>query len=224
MTTKKIFSTELSYLLALPLMALGIALMTIADMGMSMISAPAYLISLKTDRITFGQAEYLMQAFFLTMMCIAVRKFRISWLLSFVTAFLYGSMLDGFLALMSGIPTDSIFLRVVWFSLGMCTVSLSVSLFFHTYLPSAVYELFVKIISGTFRLNISKFKIGFDLSLLLLAVVFSFCFFGFGVFRGLGIATVASAVFNGFIIAACSRFLDRHFDFRDAFPWRKFFL
>lgn len=53
---------ELAYVLGLIILALGVALMEKADLGISMVVAPAYLISLKVSFLTFGRAEYTLQA------------------------------------------------------------------------------------------------------------------------------------------------------------------
>lgn len=52
-------SSELTYIMAIILLALAVAILTSADFGISMIVAPAYLLSLKVGIITFGQAEYI---------------------------------------------------------------------------------------------------------------------------------------------------------------------
>ena len=54
--TKRIpVSSELTYILAIILLALAVAILTTADFGISMIVAPAYLLSLKVGVITFSK-------------------------------------------------------------------------------------------------------------------------------------------------------------------------
>ena len=59
---KTVFYTEAAYLLGIVLLAFGTSLMELADFGMSMIVAPAYLLHLKLSQIlpffSFGMAEY----------------------------------------------------------------------------------------------------------------------------------------------------------------------
>ena len=213
---KPVIPTEVCYLLAVPLMSLGIALTEKSDLGMSMISAPAYLISLKTT-LTFGTAEYCFQALLLAGMCLLIRRWRWTYLLSFVTAFIYGSLLDGFVLLLEGLPT-ALGWRILWFILGMGTISLSVSLFFRTYIPPAVYELFVSQVTDRLRLPVSRFKIAFDCSFLVLSAALSLLLFR-GL-RGIGVGTVIAAVGNGLLIGLLTKWEDRCFTFRDRFPWR----
>ncbi|MBR2338785.1 MAG: hypothetical protein IKA63_04890, partial [Clostridia bacterium] len=52
---------EIVYLAATVLLALSVAMLTAADFGISMIVAPAYILSQKLGFLTFGQSEYVIQ-------------------------------------------------------------------------------------------------------------------------------------------------------------------
>ena len=114
---KKRFSTELAYVLGLVFVALGVVLMEKADFGVSMVVAPAYLlyrwISPVWSFFTFGMAEYCLQAVLLVVMVLVIRRFRLSYLFSFVTAFLYGLILDAFMGLGVLLPSDAVWQRAV---------------------------------------------------------------------------------------------------------------
>ena len=57
MTNKKVkVSSEGAYLAAIVLLALAVAILSAADFGISMIVAPAYLLSMKLSVLSFGQA------------------------------------------------------------------------------------------------------------------------------------------------------------------------
>ena len=208
------------------LLAIGTALMTAADFGVSMVVAPAYLLHLKISEIlpffSFGMSEYTLQAVLLVLMIVIIRKFRATYLFSFITAVIYGVLLDCFLWLLSFIPYI-LWVRVAIYGLGLIVVSCGVALMFRTYISPEAYELFVMEISKKFKLDINKFKILYDLSSLTIAVLFSFLFFGFGVFRGISWGTVVSALLNGIVIKFFSSLLNKHFEFKDKFTWRKFF-
>ena len=85
---------ELTYLIALIFMALAVALTAAADFGVSMIVAPAYLLSLKVSFLTFGQSEYIIQALLFIVFCILMKKVRLVFFISFGTTVLYGAILD----------------------------------------------------------------------------------------------------------------------------------
>ncbi len=95
--------------------------------------------------------------------------------------------------------------------------------FFHTYIAPEAYELIVKEFSQKFNCNINKVKTAYDCASVALGIIMSFCFFGFGVFKGVGIGTVLCATFNGFLIGRFSKLLEKHFDFKNRFNLEKYF-
>ncbi len=226
-TKKPIFYTELSYLLGLAIMAFGAAFTELAGFGMSMVVAPTYILHLQVSQFlpwfSFGVAEYCVQAVLILVIALVMRRFKLSYLFSFVTAILYGLVLDGAILLLSSFPTEGIVLRIVWFSIGTVLCSLAVSLFFHTYISPEAYELIVKEFSQRFSINVNKVKTIYDCTSTLLAIVLSFAFFGFGVFRGVGIGTVLCALINGFLIGRISALLERLFVFKNGLKLEKYF-
>lgn len=224
---KRTFYTELAYVLGLLALAIGVALMERADLGMSMVVAPAYLLHLKLVQVlpffSFGMAEYTLQAFLLLVLGVVLRKFRVGYLFSFVTAVLYGFTLDGAMALVALLPCGSLLLRLLFYAAGMLICSLGVSLMFHTYLPPEAYELFVKELSAHFHWNIHKVKTCYDLVSCLVGVLLSFAFFGLWQFYGVKLGTVVCALLNGFLISRCTRLLERFWTFSDTLPLRRRF-
>ena len=57
--------------------------------------------------VTFGMVEYCLQAVLLLAMCLLLRRFRVSYLFSFVTAVVYSFVLDAFMVLGAMLPVDS---------------------------------------------------------------------------------------------------------------------
>ena len=224
---KRIFYTELAYVFGLVALAAGTALMEAADFGVSMVVAPAYLIHLKLSRtlpfFSFGMAEYTLQAFILALMCIALRRIKLSYLFSFVTAVIYGFLLDGAMLLVALVPAQSAAMRAVFYLAGMLGCSAGVSLMFHTYIPPEAYELFVKELSARFGISINIFKTCYDCASCLIGVILSFAFFGMWHFEGVKLGTVVCALVNGYIIGLCTRFFEKRFEFRDALDARRFF-
>ena len=118
-----------------------------ADFGVSLVVAPAYLLyrwlSPAWSFVTFGMAEYCLQAMLLLAMCLLLRRFRVSYLFSFVTAVIYGFVMDAFTLLSAMLPARSVWLRAIFYVLGMLFCAAGVSAMFHTYISPEVYELFV---------------------------------------------------------------------------------
>ena len=220
---KKKFYCEASYFLGLVLLAFGASLMTRADFGLSMIIAPAFIISEFFSFMTFGMAEYLFQALLLILLVIFVRRFKFTYLLSFLTAVLYGMMLDGCLYLLAFLGEINIAVRIMFYLIGLFATSLGVAFMFHTYISAEVYELFVKEATERFGWKIGVVKTVYDCTSLVLSVLMSFAFFGFGHFKGIGIGTLVCALVNGRLISTFGSLLEKRFDFVDCFPLRKYF-
>lgn len=225
---KKVFYTEISYVLGLVIMAFAAAFTEKADFGMSMVVAPAYILHLKISEFlpwfTFGIAEYFFQGLLVIVTISVMRKFRITYLFSFVTAVLYGTLLDAAMNLIAALPENTFAIRVFWYILGTVLCSLAVSLFFHTYLAPEAYELIVKELSQKFGININKVKTAYDCFSTVLGIILSFSFFGFGVFEGVKLGTIICALINGFLIGRFSKLLEKRFIFKNRLKLEKYFI
>lgn len=221
MKTGKIFYTEAAYAAGLTALAMSSALMEAADFGMSMVVAPAYLVYRKLSMtfpfVTFGMSEYLFQALLLTVLILVLRRFRVRYLFSFVTAVLYGLLLDGCIRLTAFIPAGSLAVRILLYASGLIVGAMGVSLLFHTYLSPEVYELFVREIAEKYGFQTHRVKMCYDCASCLLAVVLSFAFFGFGHFEGIKFGTILCALVNGWMIGRWTRLFEAKFEFRDRF-------
>ncbi len=222
-TGRKIkINSEATYLIAILLLSLSVAMLTSADFGISMIVAPAYLLSLKIDFLTFGQAEYVVQAVLFIILCLIIRKFRPIYLTSFLTCLIYGLALDLWQMIpffnTSVTPPESLALwtRIILFIGGFGLTGFSVALFFKTYFYPQVYDFSVKCVTARYHFKMFIVKTSVDFSMLGIGLIMTFCFFGKLV--GIGWGTLVMAVLNGTIIDLFSKFLDHCFEFKPAFP------
>lgn len=218
---------EMAWVLGVILCALGVCLLTKAGFGLSMVAAPAYILHLKWVQIfpffSQGTAEYVFQGVLLILLCIIIRKFNWRFLLSFVTAVIFGLVLDGWFWIFSGNSVyGSVLLRVLCFVFGELITALAIAFFFRTSWPLEIYELFVTEIARKFNLQNNKVKQFFDIVILLLSVIFA-VFLNHSA-KGLGIATVIIAFINAPLIAIFGRMLDRYFTFDPLFKKLDFIL
>ena len=225
---KKIrFATEAAYIMGLVLLAIGTAMMEKANFGVSMVVAPAYLFYLKLNPVfpffTFGMAEYLLQLALLLVLALCQRRLRLCHLFSFITAFIYGLLLDGAMMLAGMIACNSMALRLMFYLIGMVVCAAGVSMLFNTYIAPEAYELVVKEAAASLRRPTHRVKTVYDLCSCALAVLLSFVFFGFGVFEGVKLGTVFCALVNGTLIGLFSRLWNLRLDFVDAFGLRPLF-
>ena len=188
-----------------------------ANYGVAMVIAPAYLVYLKLSAVypffTFGMAEYGLQGIILIILVLFLRRFKISYLFSFVTAIFYGLVLDLWMKCIEQFDTAIGLPPLVYFFIGLFLGAFEVTLLFHTYISPEVYELFVMEVSARFGIKVSRFKTGYDIASCLLAVCLSFLFYGFLRFKGVGWGTLVCSLVNGPLIGLLSTWMERRFEF-----------
>jgi len=221
---KLTFYTEAAYVIGLLLLALGTALLTYGGFGMSMVVAPAYILHLYVSQFlpffSFGMAEYVLQALVLVLMSVLLRRIKLSYFLSFVTAVLYGFALGGAMLLTVSFP-DDVVLKAVAYAGGSVICCMAIAMLFSTYLPPEAYEMIVKEVSAKYNKSIQTVKLAYDIISLAISVVLSLVFFGG--FKGIGVGTVVCAFAYGFIINAFQKLYNKVFRFKDGLRLRKYF-
>lgn len=224
MENKKIpVHKETLYFLSLVLMALAVSMETAADLGVSMIVAPAYIFSLKFSFLTFGQSEYVIQSILLIIFCILVKNIKLTYFVSFITCILYGAILDLFRSIVPALnpnitPPGSMPMpvRIFYLLFGMVITAISVAMAFRTYISAQVYDFFVIGITKKFGVPLSKFKTIYDFSFLIIALIMSLLFFG-GI-EGIGVGTILMTTLNGILIGWFNKLLDKVCIFKTFFP------
>ncbi len=220
-------TSELLWVFGIIFVALGVAICSKADLGVSMVAAPAFVVfdAIKGlwSGFSVGMTEYIIQGLMLILLCIIVKKFNWRYLLAFVVAVIYGYTLNFFLWLLSPISFNEVWLRYVMLLVGDVVTAFGVACFFKTYMPLQVYELFVAEISNVYNIHIVKVKRIFDISLLALSIILAFTLFGdvttfnwstiyYKSFHSIGIGTIITTIINSTLINFCSKFLDKVFE------------
>ena len=217
--------TELAYLIGLVLLAGGTALMTYGGFGISMVAAPGYVLYLKLSPIlplfTFGTVGYLVEGLILAVMMLLIRKARFVYLLSFVTAVLYGFALDAISLLTALLPADILALQIPLSLCGMLCCSCGIGLLLLCYFPPAAHEMFVKEVCRHFGKPLGTVKTIYDCIFLALSIGLSLLFFGN--IQGIGIGTILCTFVNGACIRMFHGFWKNTFQFRDLLPLRSKF-
>ena len=152
-----------------------------------------------------------------------MKKVKPIYFTSFATCLIYGAVLDFWRTV---VPTFnpsitepgsmSMPLRITFFIVGILLTTLSIAMCFRTYIYPQVYDFFVKGIADRFSLDITKFKIIFDMVFLALSVVMTLVFFRR--FVGIGVGTIITALVNGFLIGKLGKLLDKFFVIKPLFP------
>ncbi len=220
-------SSELLWFFGIIFVALGVAICSKADLGVSMIAAPAFVVSeallAHCSILTVGVTEYIIQGIILVVLCLTVRRFNWRYLLAFAVAVIYGYTLDLFLLLLSNVQFNTIWLRWIMLIVGDMITAFGVACFFRTYMPLQVYELFVYEVTEKFHLKISKTKWIFDLSLLIISVTLALTLFddansfncstiGYASFHSIGLGTLVTTAINSPLISLMGKLIDSLFD------------
>lgn len=214
--------SEFAYIISIVVLAFSVAIMSAVDFGVSMIVAPAYILSLKFDFLTFGQCEYIVQALLFIVFCILVKKIKPQFFFSFITCIIYGAVLDFFRAVIpilnpSIYPPGSfnIILRVVFFIVAELLTAFAVALCFKTYLYPQVNDFIVKGLSTRFNLDRNKFKRIYDFMCLSISVLLSLILFKN--IKGIGIGTIVLTLINGVLVGFFDKILSKLFEFNPMF-------
>ena len=201
---KRRINSEILYLIAILVLSFSIDLLTIANMGLSAINGPAYILSEKVYSLTYGQAEYIVEGIIFIIFCILMKKFKMAYLSSFITGVLYATMADIWKIIIPFFQT-----RIVYFFIGFILSAMAVAMFYKSYLYPQIYDFFVQEISKKYHITLKIFKTCFDCTFLILSFIMSlFLFHGI---VGIGIGTIIVALFNGTFISFFKNFLDKHF-------------
>lgn len=226
-------SSELLWLFGIIFVALGVAICSKADLGVSMIAAPAFVIQEALAKVwpslSVGMTEYLIQGLLLLLLCFVIRRFRWHYLLAFAVAVIYGYTLNLFLWLLGGVSFDAVWLRWVMLIVGDLITGFGVACFFRTFMPLQVYELFVAELANRFSFKIGRVKTIFDYTLLALSLIMALTLFGdvtsfdwstiyYASFHSIGLGTLVTTLINSPIISLMGRLLDALFDPTPLFP------
>ncbi len=215
--------SEVAYVISIITMSFSVAMVSAADLGLSMVVAPAYIVSQALGFLTFGQSEYLVQALLLIAFCLIVKRFRPLYLVSFGTCLIYGAMLDFWRTVIPifnpavTVPGSMDWpIRIAFFLGGSVITAFAVAMSFHSYLYPQMYDYFVKGVAAVKGWDRGRVKRCYDLSSLAVAVVLTLVLFGR--FVGVGVATLVTAIINSPMIAGFDRLFGRRFVFPALFP------
>lgn len=225
---KKVKNTsELLWLFGIIFVALGVSICSKADLGVSMIAAPAFVVFDAVNPLfsfmSVGVLEYAIQGIILIILCFVIGKFNWKFLIAFAVAVFYGYTLNFFLWLLGGIEFNGVVIRWIMLIIGDLVTAFGVACFFRTYMPLQVYELFVSEVSHRFNVKIPTVKWCFDMALLVISILLAFLLYddaktfdwstiGYSSFHSIGLGTLVTTLINSPFITFMGKIIDRFFD------------
>lgn len=188
------------FIISLFFSALGVAFTKHGELGVSPISSVANVMSCKFSSLSLGTWLIIWNCFLIAGQIVILRKkFQLIQLLQIPLSFLFGWFTDLGMWIVSFIPVNSYFTRIVMVLVGIVILGFGISLSVIANVIMNSGEAFVKAISDTFNKNFGNIKIVFDVLCVVFSLVLSLVFFNFTIV-GTREGTVISALLTGVVV------------------------
>ena len=182
----------------------GIVLITKGALGTSQISSIPYVLSLQLPSISFGMFSFIMNMVYIVLQALLLRKqFKPFQLLQIVVNVVFSASIDVFMAMLSFYAPQQLFTRVLSAVAGCIVLAFGISVEVAPDLIMVPGEGIVAAISKVSGRRFGSVKVMFDVTLILIAALLSWLFFGNIV--GVGVGTLLSAVSVGQFVNLINR-------------------
>lgn len=195
----------LVFLVGLFINALGVSLITLADLGTSPISSIPYVLSLNFP-MTLGEFTIIFSMVLIVLQLIILRKnFKPEHILQIPISVLFGYFIDMTMEMMYFVDPQTYPGKLVALLIGCVILGFGVYLEVAANVAMLPGESFVRAVSSTWKTEFGTTKVAFDVSLTVIAAALSFllAFQLDGVREG----TIIAALLVGFIARAFGRMI-----------------
>ena len=197
------------FLAGLVINSFGIALITKAALGTSPISSVPYVLSFRFP-FTLGQFSFALNMVFILLQAVLLGKgFRPVQYLQIVVNLIFSGAIDLSMSLLSWLAPGRLVSQLFFLFLGCAVLAFGISVEVAPNLLTVPGEGVVKAIAQVARRRFGSVKVVFDVTLISIAALLSFGFFGR--LQGLGLGTVVSALAVGRFV----NFFHRHLGLLD---------
>lgn len=182
----------------------GIVLITKGALGTSQISSIPYVLSLQMPSISFGMFSFIMNMVYIVLQALLLRRqFKPIQLLQIVVNVVFSASIDVFMSMLSFYAPQQLFTRVLSAIAGCIVLAFGISVEVAPDLIMVPGEGIVAAISKVSGRRFGSVKVVFDVTLILIAALLSWLFFGNIV--GVGVGTLLSAVSVGQFVNLINR-------------------
>ncbi len=214
--TKKRIPGELLLLGGMVLNSLAISLFIKANFGISSLDALPYVMSLAFPIFSNGIWNAVIQSIWLVITMIAIRKFKPGYIFSFVLAFIFGFLLNGWAAVI--LPLSDLFAaRIFYFAIALVIITIGVSCFLLCGTPVLPFDTVVRAFTMEKSMTVRKARTGFDVINLLLTLTVSLIFLRRLV--GIGVGTLLSVLLMGTLIGKTTSWMKARLDTSPKIAW-----
>lgn len=198
-----LISRYLIFILGLYFLSLGVVLIVVSTLGTTPISSVNYVVSINTP-LSLGTCTFLINMLlilgqFWLLRGHNTRKDTIEILLQIPFSFIFGAFIDLNMHLASGIHPDNYIYCIAILLLGCLMQAIGVVLEIKPRVAMMSAEAFVKYASDRYHKEFGKFKVGFDITLVLMAVATSLMFSGR--IEGIREGSLIAATLTGFVVS-----------------------
>ncbi len=207
MNKKELIKKYILFIIGLFFAGVGIAFTKHGELGVSPISSVANIMSLKFSFFTMGIWLITWNCVLILGQVIILRKdFKIYQLLQIPLSFLFGYFTDIGMKIVSFIPVNSYFVKLLMLFIGIAVLAFGISLSVIANVIMNSGEAIVKAISDKTGFEFGNVKVVFDISCVAVSVVLSLIFFDMKIL-GTREGTVISAVLTGFAVKFFTKLL-----------------
>lgn len=196
------------------IMTLGVALCVRSDIGSSVISTNPFVMTLageagKAPAYTIGEYTYIMNFILVGLQILILRRrFHLIQLCQLIIGFVFGFFLDVNMWLTSAINCDGVISEVCIQLLGCCVLAVGISFEIRCGSVTMPGEGITVAVCKASGMPFAKSKIIVDTSLVVIAVLLGYLFFGTWQWHVVGIGTLIAMFFVG----AAVKVIDPHME------------
>ena len=201
-------------LISLFIMTIGVAVCVRSMLGSSVISTLPYVFETAgkqipgIPRLTIGQYTYVMNTVLVAgQIAVLRRKFEPVQLFQLLVGFVFGSLIDVNMWLTTWLAPETLCTKVFAQVIGCTILGIGIALEVRCGSVTMPGEGFPVAISSVTGVPFHKVKICVDISLVTLAVVFCYVFFGTWLWYIVGIGTLFAMVYVGMVVRTVSTHL-----------------
>lgn len=201
-------------LISLFIMTVGVAVCVRSMLGSSVISTLPYVFETAgrqipgVPRLTIGQYTYIMNALLVVgQLCVLRSRFEAVQLFQLLVGFVFGSLIDLNMWLTTWLEPTTLWMQIVAQVAGCTLLGLGIALEVRCGSVTMPGEGFPVAISAVTGIEFAKVKIGVDTTLVVLAVMAGYAFFGTWQWHIVGIGTLFAMVYVGMVVRVVGRHL-----------------
>ncbi len=193
------------YFLGIFLVGFGIPLMIKADLGITVVTSFPYALYEVFGLFSVGMWVTIYQCVILLLAVIILKRFTVSMLASFITAYLLGLTIDLMTLALQGLTFDSFVIKMLIVIAGSCLIGIGAGTLIFSAYPPVPDLVFIRDIAKAKNIGLTKMKVVFDSVFFVLTV--SLTFFALGHIFGIGWGTLVSISIIGFVVGQTDKWL-----------------